>query len=964
MSSRHSLQNTLKPTSSHFTPSLPTASSGPCGKFNSQLYRPALCSSCFHTVAAHCAPGAWVQESDAGRVFFRCTATNECLFARPGGAELDDIVARVRAAAAEAAAAAASTSQEPTLGISVADQAKLLEDARAAAEAAWLQRGVGRLGAARTGLAALSRREDEEGVEEDDDDADEDAAGSVLPPATPTMPTPQTPPPPSTTPVAASVLGLGASLDRLALMATLEDAPTARAAQEVTALVSTTYTSPFATTPHVLLPKPPPRKQHHIPQHIAQSPHLESAPLSTFIEPLPPGVHALLVDVRALGSVDGVLVQRVRQAYDETYGAERTLIVTPTTIMAVAPHPTRLGVGVLKWERSLLSLQSLVTQPLLRPQGGGGSAAAAAASAARIPAALLEEDSIALAAGDDLLVVDQLPYDVAPAPTATPSILPPSPPTAAATPASKGVFGGALALLGWARGSASTPPASIAASASAHSTPASVSQRGFVIYGVGALLTFAPERSASMPLLRTVRGGLTAASREGSLLKRKRTEWREHAALGPLAWKRRLVRLEGTALLYYSGGRLKGSIVLDGWVEVARAGGDASGGARSGAIALDDTARSGAFVVRTSTTCHVFQAQTSAEADAWVDAISVVAQHAAAAAQVPVCIVTRGHAEAADMAQAITERRDALIARAATAAAARTAGVPLCAADAAALAAVEAWNNAQTVFVDLEASAVLARLARGVARNASGAGSSSRGGGAGAVSSGDNSSSVTLADALALADALGGVTEELLMQLPRSLAVELCAARGLPLPAAPAGRPPPSPASPSSSPSSSRLPVLPPLPEVFWYYTDPSGHVRGPSPASLCAAWTAAGFFDARTSVRAASLLVRGSAAAAAVAAAASLAGPAFADAWILSDGLTPVAFLPIGTLFATMSDAFSSSAAWAGSFANAMSWAALPVWAAGAGVGDAASIAPAIAGMRSSGAPPDPGLLLDVLGA
>ena len=99
---------------------------------------------------------------------------------------------------------------------------------------------------------------------------------------------------------------------------------------------------------------------------------------------------ALTVDLRSLAALGGgVVTFRARQAYDDTYGALRYLVVTPTTLAAVAPHPTRLGIGVLKWERSLLSLTSLLSQPLFRPVGAGAGRGGAADKSA----ALLEADA-------------------------------------------------------------------------------------------------------------------------------------------------------------------------------------------------------------------------------------------------------------------------------------------------------------------------------------------------------------------------------------------------------------------------------------------------------------------------------------------------------------------------------------------------------------------------------------------
>ena len=60
----------------------PSAALPVCSAFASQLYRPALCQHCFRTIGEHF-PGEWVEETSAGRVFFRNVASGELLFARP-----------------------------------------------------------------------------------------------------------------------------------------------------------------------------------------------------------------------------------------------------------------------------------------------------------------------------------------------------------------------------------------------------------------------------------------------------------------------------------------------------------------------------------------------------------------------------------------------------------------------------------------------------------------------------------------------------------------------------------------------------------------------------------------------------------------------------------------------------------------------------------------------------------------
>jgi hypothetical protein len=77
----------------------------------------------------------------------------------------------------------------------------------------------------------------------------------------------------------------------------------------------------------------------------------------------------LLVNVADLargGGAAGVAIFSIRQPFEEDFAVPRHLIVTPFTIMAVAPHPTRLGIGILKWDRSILSLRRLTSQTLFR----------------------------------------------------------------------------------------------------------------------------------------------------------------------------------------------------------------------------------------------------------------------------------------------------------------------------------------------------------------------------------------------------------------------------------------------------------------------------------------------------------------------------------------------------------------------------------------------------------------------
>ena len=88
----------------------------------------------------------------------------------------------------------------------------------------------------------------------------------------------------------------------------------------------------------------------------------------------------LLVDLEEPAMRDangGVEMFRVQQpGTSEDVLLPRYLLVTPFTMLAVAPHPTRLRMGIIQWERSVLSLRHVISQPMTlqieRAGGGGG----------------------------------------------------------------------------------------------------------------------------------------------------------------------------------------------------------------------------------------------------------------------------------------------------------------------------------------------------------------------------------------------------------------------------------------------------------------------------------------------------------------------------------------------------------------------------------------------------------------
>ena len=184
---------------------------------------------------------------------------------------------------------------------------------------------------------------------------------------------------------------------------------------------------------------------------------------------------------------------------------------------------------------------------------------------------------------------------------------------------------------------------------------------------IGLLASFAPESTDTVALLRMYRAGARPVCKQGFLHKRKRAAWRERAPLGPLAWKRRYFVLEPTHITYYgsnpatsSSSAAKGVIPLTGWVEVSRAG--AESGAVNRALSHDSTSRPHCFIVRTGSTHHVFQAASDADCEAWVAAIAVNAQHVGMAQDDPHCVILRDAADTAKLAAALQQRRRDLLA--------------------------------------------------------------------------------------------------------------------------------------------------------------------------------------------------------------------------------------------------------------------------------------------------------------
>jgi hypothetical protein len=376
----------------------------------------------------------------------------------------------------------------------------------------------------------------------------------------------------------------------------------------------------------------------------------------------------------------------------------------------------------------------------------------------------------------------------------------------------------------------------------------------------------------------------------------------------------------------------------------------------------------------------VFVAASEAEANEWVGAIAVNAQHVGAAQHEPQCIVLPSHREVATLARAVAQRRRFLtdsgaaesqglavdlsasargtleeaaaaaeadlmaaeiaaaadeeelqqeneMAAAAAAAAARR-GPPSPGAVAAAAAPAAAATTSTAFAADADAFAsggsLAARMTASLVEDAASPPVSERSSGSG---------DVTLAEAEALASAMGEASDEFLSQLPPDVAVALRdRLRG---------------AQSSATPFDPALTAIPhpslaPLQlEEFYLYVDDSGVARGPYSEREMRAWLLARFFGAHTLVRA----------------------NAVHDDDAGGDAV-PTHFLPLATLFPDPRTAFTAAGAWRVAYraelAAAEGFRELEAAALALGL-DATSVGAAVSAMRSARAKADLGTLLDV---
>lgn len=630
----------------------------------------------------------------------------------------------------------------------------------------------------------------------------------------------------------------------------------------------------------------------------------DTVDLSVFLAPLYDD--PLLVDLAALsahaqspssaaagdaGPTAGVTIIPIKQPFEESFSVPRFLVVTPFTIMALAAHPTRPGYGILKWERSLLSLRHLATQPLIRktPQAGGGS----------------------------------------------------------------GTSAGVLGFFRKRAGSEVGQPSE---------SPLQDVGGGFSVYGVGVLASFAGETTDTITFLRTYRAGRRPVVKEGTLHKRKKAAWRERAPLGPLAWKKRWFVLSATCLTYYttapsntdgSGAEdhklLKGEIPLTGWVEVARVdgsgtemgggGGGTGGGGFLGSLGLGD--RKHSFIVRTGTTYHVFSAPSAAEADEWVAAISINAQHVGATQHDPQCLELPSPAVASDVAAAIVKRRRFLV-------------------ESMSLRARAELGDAGELHLD-----IMNELLPHRPRSLRGLGGGRRGeyGGEAFYDDGalvdpaEQIEGMTVGEAWGFIDAAGGpsAAAEVLAQLPTALASAVRRYQrqleaGIVYPGPGGGGSggdfggAASPASPGAS-TRAALAALPPGVGA-WYYLDDSDAQQGPFPDPQMRDWLFARYFGPSTLIRHA------------------LPVPELDPSCAVDAEGVPQTFLPISALFSDPSLAFTpdGSGVWLPSYRDAVVYQNLVQAAVAFGV-QRERVGEAVLAMRAANIPPELSLLLDVCG-
>lgn len=227
----------------------------------------------------------------------------------------------------------------------------------------------------------------------------------------------------------------------------------------------------------------------------------------------------------------------MHQPFNEFVAVPRVLLLTPFTVMAVAPHPTRLGVSTLCWERSLLSLTHIATQASVTQVDPLLPSHAPPSSLLNRTQPLFSTAPPGADSDDDGRASDDEDGGAAAASASAASSQPQR------RSWSSWLRGGNRPTRRASRAGPALRPRSGSNVALGVTLPSGEAQAVHQV-GVGVLASFAPETEDTVAFLRVWRAGRRPVARQGVLLKRKKGGWRERAPLGPLAWKRRIFSLQ------------------------------------------------------------------------------------------------------------------------------------------------------------------------------------------------------------------------------------------------------------------------------------------------------------------------------------------------------------------------------------------------------------------------------------
>lgn len=354
------------------------------------------------------------------------------------------------------------------------------------------------------------------------------------------------------------------------------------------------------------------------------------------------------------------------------------------------------------------------------------------------------------------------------------------------------------------------------------------------------------------------------------------------------------------------------------------------------------------------------QAASAADATAWIDAIAITAQHVGASQHDPQCLILPTEADALRVSAVIRDARERLLSAMPPAARARLGDLTMDVVTS--FQRGPATHDASVEGSDAWYAAALA-ASEGGALGDGGHGSDDERGGGGSptlapipddVSAGEGAGQLTFDDALAMASAMGGVTQELLQQLSPEVAwavVQSLQQQGQGRPQH-GGRPESAdargPTSVGTSSPSEAPAVAASVVEDGWLYIgETSDRPQGPVPARRMREWLASGMLGAGTLVRS------------------CIPVPGLGLDQGVDEAGVPLIFLPVGVLFPSPLSsvtAFGPPETWAATYAQAARFETLVTSATQLGV-DRGLAVQHVLFMQENGMAPDFSLLLDLCG-